>query len=185
TVSPGRHRAMVDTLLAMEVFLALHERLQLVDLAILQDLAHLDAPRSWPLLGFFRQELRERTAHEGSYPGSARRGSLGDLFAAQLGMDPRVLSFALTREEEPVAPAALLLPGDVDAGELPPPEASAQNLEALVDVIKEELIEPAISPAQEESASAEPPRPFPRHVGYHTAYQAVQQALTDRTSLLM
>ncbi len=185
TVSPGRHRAMVDTLLAMEVFLALHERLQMVDLAILQDLAHLDAPRSWPLLGFFRQELRERTAHEGSYPGSARRGSLGDLFAAQLGMDPRVLSFALTREEEPVAPAALLLPGDVDAGELPPPEASAQNLEALVDVIKEELIEPAISPAQEESASAEPPRPFPRHVGYHTAYQAVQQALTDRTSLLM
>ena len=83
----GRHRAMVDTLLAMDVFLALHARLQEVDLAILQDLAHLDAPRSWPLLAFFRQEWRERTEQDGS----TRRGSLGDRFAAQLGMDPRVL----------------------------------------------------------------------------------------------
>jgi DNA polymerase III epsilon subunit family exonuclease len=76
TVLPGRHRAMVDTLLAMEVFLSLHERLQQVDLAILQDLAHLDAPRSWPLLGFFRQELRERTQEDTSFSGSLRRGSL-------------------------------------------------------------------------------------------------------------
>jgi DNA polymerase III epsilon subunit family exonuclease len=186
TVSPGRHRAMVDTLLAMEVFLALHERLQVVDLAILQDLAHLDAPRSWPLLGFFRQELRDRTTQDGSsYAGSARRGSLGDLFAAQLGMDPRVLSFALTREEEPVTPSLLPPPGSADVDEPPLLESSAQNLEALVDVIKEELIEPAASPAQEESSSAEKPQPFHRHVGYHTAYQAVQQALTDRTSLLL
>jgi len=185
TVSPGRHRAMVDTLLAMEVFLALHERLQVVDLAILQDLAHLDAPRSWPLLGFFRQELRDRTAQDGSsYAGSARRGSLGDLFAAQLGMDPRVLSFALTREEESGAPP-LLPPGSTDVDKPPLPESSAQNLEALVDVIREELIEPAASPAQEESSSGEKSQPFRRHVGYHTAYQAVQQALTDRTSLLL
>src|SRR5258707_12030568 len=46
TVTPERHRAMVDTILAMQVFLALHQRLQSIDLALLRDLANLDAPRS-------------------------------------------------------------------------------------------------------------------------------------------
>src|SRR6266481_5415905 len=36
-VVPGRHRAMVDTILAMQVFLALHQLLQRVDIAILND----------------------------------------------------------------------------------------------------------------------------------------------------
>ena len=49
-VTLGRHRAMVDTILAMQVFLALHQRLQAIDLSLLKDLANLDAPRSWPLL---------------------------------------------------------------------------------------------------------------------------------------
>src|SRR5579875_3721591 len=71
-VLPGRHRAMVDTQLAMDVFLALHARLAEVDLAILQDLARLDAPNSWPLLAFFRQELRERAARDAIYTGAAR-----------------------------------------------------------------------------------------------------------------
>src|SRR5207302_8503869 len=57
-VAPGRNRAMVDAVLAMHVFLALHKRLQAVDLSLLKDLASLDAPRSSPLLAFFRQELR-------------------------------------------------------------------------------------------------------------------------------
>src|SRR5438445_2462628 len=43
-VAPGRHRAMVDTVLAMHVFLALYERLQAVYLALLKDLASLDGP---------------------------------------------------------------------------------------------------------------------------------------------
>src|SRR5262249_9801962 len=96
-VIPGRHRAMVDTVLAMQVFLALHERLQAVDLLLLKDLASLDAPRSWPLLAFFRQELYARQEQDG-LRGSLLRGSLGDQFAAQLGMDPRILSFAIARE---------------------------------------------------------------------------------------
>lgn len=177
-VLEGRHRAMVDTLLAMDVFLALHKRLQMVDLAILQDLAHLDAPRSWPLLGFFRQEWRERMAMDGASAGSGRRGSLGDLFAAQLGMDPRVLSFALAQTEEQVA-------SKMQAAEPPALETSARDLEALVDVIKEELVDASPPHAQEQDSSVQALRPSPRHVGYHTAYQAVQQALTDRTSLLM
>ncbi len=98
-VAPGRHRAMVDTILAMQVFLALHQRLQAVDLSLLKDLANLDAPRSWPLLAFFRQELRDRMGD--GLRQAPLRGSLGDRFAAQLGMDPRVLSFAIARQNEP------------------------------------------------------------------------------------
>src|SRR6266700_353837 len=103
SVPLDRHRAMVDTVLAMDVFLALHQRLQAVDIALLQDLVNLDAPRSWPLLHFFRQELRERQEHEG-VSGGLRRGSLGDRFAAQLGMDPRVLSFAIAGQDDGAAP---------------------------------------------------------------------------------
>lgn len=97
-VNPGRHRAMVDTILAMEVFLALHQRLQAIDLALLKDLANLDAPRTWQLLLFFRQELRARQEQDGL---AGTRGSLGDRFAAQLGMDPRILSFALAQHALP------------------------------------------------------------------------------------
>jgi len=102
TVTPGRHRAMVDTILAMQVFLALHQRLQSIDLALLRDLANLDAPRSWPLLAFFRQVLWDRMDQDGLQKGPLR-GSLGDRFAAQLGMDPRILSFAIARQNEPAA----------------------------------------------------------------------------------
>jgi ATP-dependent DNA helicase DinG len=111
-VPADRHRAMVDTVLAMDVFLALHERLQQVDLSLLKDLANLDAPRSWPLLHFFRQELRDRQERDG-VQGSLMRGSVGDRFAAQLGMDPRILSFAIAQQDSTkptlkVPPKALL-----------------------------------------------------------------------------
>ena len=99
-VASGRHRAMVDTILAMQVFLALHHRLQAIDLSLLKDLADLDAPRSWPLLAFFRQELRDRMARDGLRQ-APLRGSLGDHFASQLGIDPRVLSFAIARQNGP------------------------------------------------------------------------------------
>src|SRR2546422_744080 len=98
-VTPGRHRAMVDTILAMQVFLALHQRLQAIDLSLLKDLANLDAPRTWPLLSFFRQELRDRMTMDGLQQ-APFRGSLGDDFRAQLGMDPRVLSFAIASNNE-------------------------------------------------------------------------------------
>src|SRR5207249_11626047 len=101
SVAPGRHRAMVDTVLAMEVFLALYQRLQTVDLALLKDLANLDAPHTWPLLAFFRQELRTRQEQDGLHGSSLLRGSLGERFAAQLGMDPRVLSFAIAHQDTP------------------------------------------------------------------------------------
>ncbi len=165
-VPQDRHRAMVDTVLAMEVFVALHKRLQSVDLDLLNDLAHLDAPRSWPLLQFFRQELRERQENEGVY-GKLSRGSVGDRFAAQLGMDPRVLSFAVTQRQEtdqsvPVIPDVsnspiLALSGSLDMpGEL----SSASQL------------------AQSSDGSA-------TAVEYTAARTAVRDALTQRHPLLL
>ncbi len=160
-VVPGRHRAMVDTVLAMHVFLALHKRLQAVDLSLLKDLASLDAPRSWPLLAFFRQELRARQEQDG-LRGVPLRGSLGDRFAAQLGMDPRILSFAVARQgndEEEVAQTSV--------AQTPLPALNTlEQMQTLVEVIPEQ---------------AEQPAPL----GYQTARTAIREALQECTSLLM
>ncbi len=161
-VPPDRHRAMVDTVLAMKVFWVLYQRLQSVDLTLLKDLANLDAPRSWPLLHFFRQELRERQEQDGLY-GKLGRGSLGDRFAAQLGMDPRVLSFSISTQDkvEQVPPAT--------------PDLSLSSLNSLEQIEKiETLVE--VIPEQ-----AEPPSPS----GYQMARTAVREALEQKTPLLI
>lgn len=168
----GRHRAMVDTMLAMEVFLALHERLEAVELSMLQELANLDAPREWPLLAFFRQELRERQERDGIVGGLAR-GTLGDRFAAQLGMDPRVLSFAIAQ------------PGPVvDGGGSAPSEGgqaafsdgvAIEQLEKQVEVIAEQ----ATCDEEAERVGSGTP------LGYQSARMAMQQALEHDTPLLM
>lgn len=166
-IAPGRHRAMVDTVLAMDVFLALHQRLQRVDISLLKDLASLDAPRTWPLLAFFRQELLQRQEQDG-LRGMPTRGSLGDRFAAQLGMDPRVLSFAIAKES------------DTDANAAPLPENSAtipilnalEQIQTLVEVIPEQT---------EQTKQAEQIAPM----GYQTAHLAMREALEQRSALLM
>lgn len=160
-VTPGRHRAMVDTILAMQVFLALHQRLQAVDLSLLKDLASLDAPRSWPLLTFFRQELRSREEQDG-LRGTPIRGSLGDRFAAQLGMDPRILSFAIAREHEPAGALAPISAAQADSSSLD----TLEQVQTLVEA----------APEQEEK---------PRPTGYHAAHQAVRAALEQQTPLLL
>ena len=160
-IAPGRHRAMVDTVLAMQVFLALHERLQAVDLLLLKDLASLDAPRTWPLLAFFRQELYARQEQDG-LRGTPLRGSLGDRFAAQLGMDPRILSFAIARHTtaEPD-----LLP-DVPTSSL----GALERVQTLVEVTPEQ---------DKKSAANVSPG------GYQAAHRAVCDALEQRTPLLL
>lgn len=161
SVAPGRHRAMVDTVLAMEVFLALHQRLQAVDLALLKDLANLDAPHSWPLLAFFRQELRDRQEKEG-LRGVPIRGSLGDRFAAQLGMDPRVLSFAIARESEMQA----------DGVQNPQTDTAP----AILNTIEQIQNSVEVIPEQADPTA---------HLGYRTARKAVLEALSQKTTLLM
>ena len=160
-VAPERHRAMVDTELAMQVFLALHQRLQAVDLALLKDLANLDAPHSWPLLAFFRQELRFRQEEEG-LRGVPIRGSLGDRFAAQLGMDPRVLSFAIAHESD----------AQVNAVQTPQVETTPPALNIL------EQMKNTVEVIPEQANQAAP-------LGYRTARKAVLEALMQRTTLLM
>src|SRR5215469_18466002 len=150
-VAPGRHRAMVDTILAMQVFLALHEKLQNIDLLLLKDLANLDAPRTWPLLSFFRQELRDRMALDGLQK-TPLRGSLGDRFAAQLGMDPRVLGFAVASQYAPEQKLETHLPqtasGAAEQTEQTPSSilvASldvpiSNSLDTLVEIVPEEVV---------------------------------------------
>jgi ATP-dependent DNA helicase DinG len=152
-VPVDRHRAMVDTVLAMEVFQALHQRLQEVDLDLLKELANLDAPRSWPLLHFFRAELRARQERDGVF-GRLSRGSLGDRFAAQLGMDPRVLSFAVGQRQ---------------------PQSTVQSS-------PDEDAEAAVVHAQVAAVLTPPALPLP--AGYEGARRAVQAALEKRNPLL-
>src|SRR5579859_78469 len=165
-VPQDRHRAMVDTVLAMKVFLALHQRLQTVDLALLKDLANLDAPRTWPLLHFFRQELRDRQDHDG-VRGPLGRGSLGDRFAAQLGMDPRVLSFAIAKASEAEQDMAQISGEPVTT----PVLHELEQMQSIVEVIPE-LVDEQASPPDTQR-------------GYQAAHLAVQQALTQHTPLLM
>jgi DNA polymerase III epsilon subunit family exonuclease len=166
-VAPGRHRAMVDTLLAMEVFLALHSRLQAVDLGILQDLASLDAPRNWPLLAFLRQELRDRQEQDGVL-NTARRGSLGDRFAAQLGMDPRILSFAIAR-------------ADANAGV---PTPALDGVSPIVTGTLEQTGQ-SIAVSAEQTEQDDPVQPEQAHPGYATVREAVHTAFAHHTPLLM
>ncbi len=160
-LSPERHRAMADTRLAMHVFLALYERLQAIDLAALEELANLDAPHDWPLLTFFRQELRERQRENGLQRGSMW-GNLGDHFAAQLGMDPRVLSFAVTRAGAPQAEVGL-------------PASQDQN-------------QPLADPAARIQALAEANRVHSERqaaAGYPSARMAIREALEQRHPLMI
>jgi ATP-dependent DNA helicase DinG len=214
-VAPGRHRAMVDTILAMQVFLALHQRLQAIDLSLLKDLANLDAPRTWPLLAFFRQELRDRMATDG-LQGAPLRGSLGDRFAAQLGMDPRILSFAVARHKESGQEGVneeLLKMATVDVNmdqtsssflassvDLP----ITNSLETLVEIVPGEVIPSSGTVFLSNEVTQESSLPSSStpalsqqkqqdmqleqthmHFGYQTAYKAVRQALEDHKSLLI
>lgn len=175
-VAPGRHRAMVDTLLAMEVFLALQRRLEAVDLSLLKDLAALDAPSSWPLLGYLRQEYRLRQRQDG-VTGNLNRGSLGDRFAAQLGVNPRILSFAVARElaeQRPSSEAETVDSHDNsdntnNTGNILPSRPAMQALSEIQTLVE-------VIPERERQTS---------HPGYQTARSAVFEALEQKTPLLM
>src|SRR6202140_3165815 len=201
-VAPGRHRAMVDTILAMDVFVALHRLLEAVDTPILKDLANLDAPRSWPLLGFFRQEWHERMEQDGLRSDSLR-GSLGDRFAAQLGMDPRILSFAISRQADGISQTRLCIVDEQQPELFPTLIAEhvaheplpalaelsdapiADALRTLVEVIPEEPPQTDSPAPPEEQQADTQQQQTTRHAGYQTAYNAIRQALDEQTPLLL
>jgi ATP-dependent DNA helicase DinG len=206
-VAPGRHRAMVDTILAMQVFLALHRLLRRVDTSILKDLAHLDAPRSWPLLGFFKHEWRERMEEDGLHQGSLR-GSLGDHMAEQLGMDPRVLSFAIARQastslnEAPAsvetAPALMSSSSaSIDSDQAPVVDplqtvvevmpGEIQGVQETQEAVEERFVtdQVALTGITGAAAMSTGDQSVPRHSGYQTAYSAIWQALDKLTPLLL
>jgi ATP-dependent DNA helicase DinG len=158
-IAPGRHRAMVDTALAMDVFLALHERLKSVDLSLLEDMAKLDAPRDWPLLAFFRQELRERQDQDG-VRGLPARGSLGDHFAAQLGMDPRILSFAIARAPQGSIQESASQGSQTSGFEPESESVSVAQMQKQVEVFPEQSERPA-------------------SMGFHSARIAVRETLAQ------
>jgi len=82
---------MVDTVLAMEVFGSASPLAELSISLCCAICANLDAPRTWPLLHFFRQELREASSRMVSVL-SQHVAGLGDTFAAQLWYgSPRAL----------------------------------------------------------------------------------------------
>ena len=199
-VPEDRHRAMVDTVLAMRVFMLLNQRLQSVDLSLLQDLANLDAPRTWPLLHFFRQELHARLEQEGVQRTSdIQRGSFGNLFTAQLGMDPRILSFAIAQVAQPEAAvqkeqqssAQLSLEHDSVVE-----RDVVQQIEAKVEVIAEAGGQGNVDTTSDhaevhvQDGQAEPEwvadtssQVVPQ--GYQTAREAIHNALAQRTPLML
>ena len=198
-VPEDRHRAMVDTVLAMRVFLLLHQRLQAVDLSLLQDLANLDAPRTWPLLHFFRQELHSRLEQEGvQRTADIQRGQIGNLFTSQLGMDPRIFSFAIAQTSEPLNLNEEKQPSPAEMEQAIATEhAVVQQIESQVEVIAEgvEIREirqevqdasASISEQGEVQKSVELMRDMPAQAqGYQSARDAIHNALAQQTPLIL
>ena len=139
--SPTYHRALADAQLAMEVFLALLLRLEELDASTIEGLGRLAAPPDWTPAYFVRAAVREQRLSLGNLGGGAGRGglysgmassSLGDQLAAKLGMNPAVLSLAISPESPParlhLVPASGSVeaaPGDVDV----PPRQVALDIQ--------------------------------------------------------
>ncbi|HCI80772.1 MAG TPA: hypothetical protein DHW02_13895, partial [Ktedonobacter sp.] len=198
-VPEDRHRAMVDTVLAMRVFMVLHQRLQAVDLSLLQELANLDAPRTWPLLHFFRQELHARLEQEGvQRTTDIQRGSFGNLFSSQLGMDPRILSFAIAQVAQPEAVVQeeqqLSTPLSIEQ-ERVIESAVVQQIESKVEVIAEgghgntdaSSVPDEVQgqEGQSESGWLADPSSQVTPQGYQTAREAIHNALAHHTPLML
>jgi DNA polymerase III epsilon subunit family exonuclease len=117
------HRAMADAVLAKDVLLALLARIEQLELSVLEELSLLSGRLSWPLLSLFADERRARTAGR---PGRAGGASVGEQWAAKLGLNPQVFTLGIARagNATPDQPAALQSPAPADDASTasPPPE---------------------------------------------------------------
>src|SRR5579883_511719 len=133
------HRAMADAVLAKDVLLALLERIEQLELPVLEELELLSGQLSWPLLSLFMEERHAR-ARRVSPHGSA---SIGEQVAAKLGVNPQVFSLGIARpagtgadsaasKQAPASPAlstAAALPGEAAA---PEPISTLPAIEAAI-----------------------------------------------------
>lgn len=108
--SPVYHRALADAQLSRDVFLALLARLDSLDASTIEALGKLAAPQDWTPGYFIRSAVRAQRAnaapsHSSSFASLAST-TLGAQLANKLGMDPRVLSLAIT----PQSPVGLSRP---------------------------------------------------------------------------
>ncbi|GAC1343169.1 MAG: hypothetical protein NVSMB27_02800 [Ktedonobacteraceae bacterium] len=111
-----------------------------------------------------------------------KRGSLGDRFAAQLGMDPRVLSFAIARETDTSVGAEASQAGNGEgSGRVSIPSHPSPLEETQTTVAAQHTLERMQSYVEVIPEQAERPAPM----GYQTARTAVREALEQRTALLM
>ena len=120
--SPTYHRALADAQLSMEVFLALLKRLEELDASTIEGLGRLATPPDWTPSYFVRAAVREqhtnfRNLNNGISLSGLASSSLGDQLAAKLGMDPAVLSLAIT----PTSPVARmrLVPTTMETAAVP------------------------------------------------------------------
>ena len=120
--SPTYHRALADAQLARDVFLALLARLEALDAHTVEVLGRLATPPDWTPGYFIRGQVREqRSSLAASSPfaglTAGRSGTLGDQLAAKLGMDPAVLSLAISSDTLPVHTVPAVTTPDVDMGD--------------------------------------------------------------------
>lgn len=135
--SPVYHRALADAQLSRDVFLALLARLDELDASTVEALGRLAAPQDWTPGYFIRSAVRTQragaTSAQSSSFASLATTTLGAQLANKLGMDPRVLSLAITPQSPAVLSRPLLsapsrstiTPGDTaDLANLPSPSAA-------------------------------------------------------------
>jgi DNA polymerase-3 subunit epsilon/ATP-dependent DNA helicase DinG len=121
------HRAAGDVVLTKQLFLALVERAQALDLRVLEAINHLASAIDWPLAPFFRAVYRERARQ--AFSGA----SLRDHLLQRLGMSDLSAGalLATRRDDEPLRPRTEPRPIDPAAvrAALQPGGALARALE--------------------------------------------------------
>ena len=88
------HRAMADAVLAKDVLLALLARIEQLELSVLEELSRLRGHLSWPLLSLFDDERHARSSGRLGAGGGA---SVGEQWAAKLGLNPQVFTLGIAR----------------------------------------------------------------------------------------
>jgi ATP-dependent DNA helicase DinG len=125
------HRAMADAVLAKDVLLALLGRIEQLESSVLEELSLLSGRLSWPLLSLFADERRARSAgHLAARSGA----SVGEQWAAKLGLNPQVFSLGIARPSGVTAavPGTTKPPAAPEKPGADQPARAAQTIDAAL-----------------------------------------------------